>query len=60
MERNGRIFSIPWRNPFFLTIAPRTYILVGFVVVPFEQFGDEEANSFTYDQGPALFSRSLF
>jgi hypothetical protein len=56
---NGQGFSIQWCSPFFLTIAPRTYILVGFVTSSSEQFIDDEANSLTYDQGPALLSRSL-
>ncbi len=47
-------------NPFLLTIPPPPYILVGFLAPPFEWGGGEEANSLTYDQGPALLSRSLF
>ncbi len=47
-------------NPLFLTIPPPTYILVGFLDLPFEPLGGEEAHSLTYDQGPALLSRSLF
>jgi len=32
----------------------------GFANLSADQFGGEAANSLTYDQGPALLSRSLF
>jgi len=42
-----------------LTIPPPTYMLVGFVALVCESCVGEEANTLTYDQGPALLSRSL-
>src|SRR5260370_30132093 len=45
---------------FFLTIHPPAYILVGFAALAAWQYGGGGANSRTYDQGPALLSRSLF
>src|SRR6266699_5226182 len=58
-KRRLRIIKPRGAAPFLLTIPPPAYILIGFAAGPARQCGIAGANSRTYDQGPALLSRSL-
>jgi len=61
LRKENENLKIPsqWRQAFLLDIQPPTYMLVGFANLSADQL-EAKRNSLTYDQGPALLSRSLF